>query len=164
MALLWRSCEALGAPIKTTVIMVGNWSAKKLSWPACCGQGAKSGQDGSSNGIACWSVALGDWAYRLGAVPRMLPSSHLPLAKDSSLLAKARVLPPAHLVKHAVLFDCGMELLTILDLRDPGRPLWAGVDQPPDRHWQDELLARCVCHIHWCGAARCNFSTASTAS
>lgn len=28
----------------------------------------------------------------------------------------------------------------ILDLRDPGRPLWAGVDQPPDRQWQDEML------------------------
>lgn len=55
---------------------------------------------------------------------------------------------PARFVEQAVLFDFHMEPLEIWDLRDPGRPQWAGGDQPPDRFLTGQDVVVCCSPLH----------------
>lgn len=70
----------------------------------------------------------------LGAATRMLPFSHLPLTEYSSPLARPEHSLPACPLNKQSRLSSTWSRLEIWDLRDPGRPLWAGGDQPPDRH------------------------------
>lgn len=130
-SLLWRSSEALGDPIKSD-----SNGRELVRQRSRCGRGAKPGQDPSSNGIACWSVA----PRRLGLSSRRSDpdAAPLPLAAHRALYSSPLAslepsLPERPLNKQSCLSST-MEPLEICDLRDPGRPLWAGVDQPSDRH------------------------------
>lgn len=87
--------------------MVGNWPAKGVFLGRGCAADEMPSLDrmDQANGIACWSVALGDLACRLGAATRMLLPSHLPLTEYSLPLVSLRVLPARPPDEQAVLFE-----------------------------------------------------------
>lgn len=132
-SLLWRSSERpLGGPHKTRQYMVGNWSAKGV----VLGRGCAADEVPSlermdqANGIACWSVTP---PRRFGLSSRRCDPDAAPLPLAAHRVRVHEYSSPARFVEQAVLFDFHMEPLEIWDLRDPGRPLWAGGDQPRDR-------------------------------